>query len=74
MLKSCTFTFLALELDPKFVKPIVHKGNALLGLGRFDEARKCFNSLRSLGEKSLADISIKKVDAAEEWKLSLLTC
>lgn len=60
----------ALEIDSKFAKPIVHKGNALLSLGRFDEARKCFNSLRSLGERNLADISIKKVDATESKKVA----
>ena len=37
-------------------------------LGRFDEAKECFESLRSLGKGSTADAYLKKVHDAEEKK------
>ena len=45
----------ALSINSKCSKSTIQKGNALLGLGRFDEARECYESLRPLGEVSLAE-------------------
>ena len=50
-----------LSLDPKYTKSIVQKGNALLGLGCFDEAKVCYESLRVLGENNLAACYLKKL-------------
>ena len=36
-----------------------------MGLGQFDEAKECFELLRSFGEGSTADNYLKKVHAAE---------
>ena len=56
----------ALSINSKCCKTIEQKGNALLGLGRFDEARTCFESLRSLGENALADTRLKKLESIQE--------
>ena len=52
----------ALSINPKCSKTIEQKGNALMRLGRFDDSRTCFESLRPLGESALADTCIKKLD------------
>ena len=39
----------------------MQKGNALLNLGRFDEAKACYESLRLLNERELADSLLKKL-------------
>ena len=51
----------ALSIDPKCTKSITQKGNALLGLEHFDEAKKCYESLRPLGENESADNLLKKL-------------
>ena len=51
----------ALSIDPKCTKSITQKGNALLGLERFDEAKECYESVRTLGENALADNLLKKL-------------
>ena len=56
----------ALSLKPKCSKTIEQKGNAFLGLGHFDKARTCFESLRSLGEKALAENCLKNLDDIQE--------
>ena len=48
------------------IKSITQKGNAHLGLGQFDEAKECYKSLRSLGEKSTANQYLKKLREAQE--------
>ena len=48
------------------VKSITQKGKAHLGLGQFDEAKKCYESLRPLGENSIADHYLKKLHEAQE--------
>ena len=57
---------MALLINSKCSKTIEQKGNAFLGLGRFDEARICFESLRSHGEIILADKCLKKLDEIQE--------
>ena len=47
-------------------KTINQKGNALLGLGKFDEAKECYESLRELGENSAADKNLKKLHDIQE--------
>ena len=39
----------------------MQKGSALLGLGRFDEAKECYESLRLLNEGQLADSLLRKL-------------
>ena len=56
----------ALAINPKCTKSIIQKGNALLGLDRFNEARECYESLRPLGENSQADTYLKKLHDAQE--------
>ena len=56
----------ALLIDPKCKKSITQKGNALLGLKRFDEAKECYESLRSLGENESADNLLKKLHDVQE--------
>ena len=51
----------ALSIDPKCTKSITQKGNALLGLERYDEAKECYESLRPLGENELADNLLRKL-------------
>merc|ERR1712136_118955 len=55
----------ALSINPKCTKSIIQKGNALLGLNRFDEARECYESLRLLGEVSHAENYLKKLHDAQ---------
>ena len=50
----------ALSIDPKCTKSITEKGNALLGLKRFDEAKECYESLRPLGEDASVEKLLKK--------------
>ena len=56
----------ALSINPKCTKTIYHKGKALLELGRFEEARKCYESLRPLDGNIYADSLLKKVDDIQE--------
>ena len=56
----------ALSINPKCSKTIEQKGKALMKLGRFEEARTCFESLRTLGESALADTCIKKLNGIQE--------
>ena len=51
----------ALSIDPKCIKSITQKGNALLGLKRYDEAKECYESLRPLGENTSAENLLKKL-------------
>ena len=53
----------ALTIDPKCSKSIIQKGNAHLNSGNYDQARACFESLRELGEESLANTHLKKLDS-----------
>ena len=59
-------------------KTITQKGNAHLGLGQFDEAKECYESLRELGETSSSDLYLKKLAEAQErvWYLyfNLYSC
>ena len=50
----------ALKIDPKCSKSVTQKGNALFGLGRFDEAKKCYELLHTLGESSVANRYLKQ--------------
>ena len=56
----------ALSIDSKCIRSITQKGNALLGLSRFDEAKDCYKSLRSLGEEKSADKLLKKLQDTQE--------
>ena len=56
----------ALSIDPKCTKSITEKGNALLGLKRFDEAKECYESLRPLGENESAEKLLKKLHEIQE--------
>ena len=56
----------ALSIDPKCTQSITQKGNALLGLERFDEAKGCYESLRTLGENESADNLLKKLHDVQE--------
>ena len=56
----------ALSINPKCTKSIIQKGNALLALECFDEARKCYESLRPLGEVSHAETYLKKLHDAQD--------
>ena len=51
----------ALSIDSKCTRSIIQKGNALLSLSRFDEAKECYESLRTLGESTSADTHLKKL-------------
>ena len=53
------------QLESPF-KSITQKGNAHLGLGQFDEAKKCYESLRTLANNSIADQYLKKLNEAQE--------
>ena len=55
----------ALSIDPKCTRTTIQKGNALLGLGRFDEAKEVYESLRSLGDSEAAEKNIKKLHDAQ---------
>ena len=56
----------ALSIDPKCAKSITEKGNALLGLERFDEAKKCYESLRPSGENASAEKLLQKLYDVQE--------
>jgi len=58
----------ALSIDSKCTRSIIQKGNALLGLGmsRFDAARECYDSLRSLGREASAELHLKKLHDAQD--------
>ena len=56
-----------MTIDSKCSKSIFQKGNALLGLGRFDEAKECYESLRPLGEEAKADDCLNKLRNIQEW-------
>ena len=56
----------ALLIDPKCTKSITQKGNALLGLKRYDEAKECYESLKSLGENATAENLLKKLHDVQE--------
>merc|ERR1711914_41201 len=56
----------ALSIDPKCTKSITEKGNALLGLKHFDEAKECYESLRPLGEDESAAKLLKKLHEVQE--------
>lgn len=56
----------ALSINPKCTKSITQKGSALLGFGRFDDAKAIFESLRTLGENTLADTYLKKLNDTKE--------
>ena len=51
------------------IKSITQKGNAHLGLGQFDEAKECYESLRTLGKNSTADQYLKELNDAQERDL-----
>ena len=54
----------ALSIDPKCTRSIIQKGNALLHLKRFDEAKECYELLSSLGKDSSS--YLKKLDDAQD--------
>ena len=56
----------ALFIDPKCSRTIAQKGNALLNLGRFEEAKESFESLNSLGASASADKHMKKLHDVQE--------
>ena len=56
----------ALLIDPKCTKSIIEKGNALIGLERFDEAKECYESLRSLTEDASVENLLKKLRDNQE--------
>ena len=56
----------ALTINPKCTKSIAQKGNALLHIGLFDQAKVCYESLRLLGEGALANTYLKKLDDIQE--------
>lgn len=56
----------ALSINSKCTKSISQKGNALLALGLFDEAKVCYKSLRPLGEGTLADNYLSKLHNTQE--------
>ena len=47
-------------------KSLTQKGNAYLGLGQFDAAKDCYETLRTLGDNNTADRYLKKLDDAQE--------
>ena len=56
----------ALSIDPKCSRSIIEKGIALMGLRRFDEAKKVFESLRLLGRDASADFHLKKLHDSQD--------
>ena len=54
------------SINLKAKKSITQKGNAHLDLGQFDEAKECYESLRTLGENSAANKYLKKLHEAQE--------
>ena len=45
----------------------IQKGRAYMGLGQFDEARKCYNDLRRVGQEVMADICLKRLNEISVW-------
>jgi len=45
---------------------MLQKGNAHLALDQYNEAKECYESLRSLGENATADQYLKKLNDAQE--------
>ena len=45
----------------------IQKGRAYMGLGQFDEARKCYNELRRVGQEVMADICLKRLNEISVW-------
>ena len=45
----------------------IQKGKAYMGLGQFDEARKCYQMLKEVGQVVMADICLKKVNEISVW-------
>ena len=62
----------ALSINPKCTKSITEKGNALLGLERFDKAKECYESLRSLGEGVSAENLLKKLHDVQETDFKVI--
>ena len=56
----------ALSIEPKCTRTTIQKGNALLGLGQFDEAKEVYESLRSMGDSEAAEVNLKKLNDAQE--------
>ena len=61
----------ALSIDRKCTRSITQKSNALIGLGRLDEAKDLFESLRSLGENTAADDLLKRLHDIQDKILSI---
>ena len=61
----------ALNIEPNCCacssRTYIQKGRAYMGLGQFDEARKCYNDLRRVGQEVMADICLKKVNEISVW-------
>ena len=61
----------ALMIEPNCAgcssRTYIQKGKAYMGLGQFDEARKCYRSLRRVGQAVMADICLKKVNEISVW-------
>ena len=58
----------ALRLDEKCPKAITQTGHAYFELGRYDESRKWYQKLRTIGKGALADTYIKRLDVIEKQK------
>ena len=61
----------ALVINPNCTRTIIEKGNALLALSRFDEAKDWYESLRALGEATSADHHLGKLENVQERFQSL---
>jgi len=66
--EALTDSISALSIDAKSTKSITQKGNAHLGLGQYEEAKKCYESLREYGENSSADLYLKKLNDVQHPK------
>ena len=53
------------QLESLF-QTILQKGNAHLALDQFDEAKECYESLRTLGQNSSAEQFLKKLNDAQD--------
>ena len=54
------------HLSITLLKSITQKGNAFMGLGQFDAAKECYESLRTFGDNTTADSYLEKLDDAQE--------
>ena len=52
--------------DLQNTRTIIQKGNALFGLGRFNEAKEIYELLRGLGDSKAAEANLKKLHDAQE--------